>query len=89
MFTLLLIKEVLSQYNFVNILEPRMMLFVNVKMVILVLLRNLKRHFSYIPFAGNGIDSGVSNNYPPRPVILYPCNTCALFNGCESGFQFL
>lgn len=37
MFTLLLIKEVLSQYEFVNILKPRMMRFVNLKMVILVL----------------------------------------------------
>lgn len=37
MFTLLLIKEVLSQYKFVNILKTRMMFFVNVKMVILAL----------------------------------------------------
>lgn len=36
MFTLLLIKELLSQYKFVNILKTRMMFFVNIKMVNLV-----------------------------------------------------
>lgn len=36
MFTVLLIKELLSQYKFVNILKTRMMFFVNIKMVNLV-----------------------------------------------------